>query len=103
TASPAQHPRATIFGGAALPNTNEGTEPATVILYGRRVSGGTTTSGSSFVPLVVTTGSFSDSSTINGCDFGGCAPASTPTGAESILGPIGLMGNTAAVVEQDAA
>jgi len=99
----AQQPAGISIGSGGLTIINEGTEPATVILYGRRVSGGTTTSGSSFVPLVVTTGSFSDSSTINGCDFGGCAPASTPTGAESILGPIGLMGNTAAVVEQDAA
>ena len=52
----AQQPAGISIGSGGLTIINEGTEPATVILYGRRVSGGTTISGSSFVPLVVTTG-----------------------------------------------
>ena len=100
----AQQPAGVSIGSGGLTIINEGSDPATVILYGRSVSGGTTSSGPSFVPLVVTTGTFSDSSMINGCDFGGCAPTNPPTGgAESILGPVGLMGSTAAIVEQDAA
>jgi hypothetical protein len=102
----AQQPAGLSIGSGGLTITNEGADPATVILFGRSIAGGTTSSGRDFVPLVVATGSFTPDSTINGCDVGGCTPLAPPAavgGAESILGPVGLMTDTAAIVEQDAA
>ncbi|HET9811090.1 MAG TPA: hypothetical protein VFP53_05275, partial [Sphingomicrobium sp.] len=86
-------------GDGGLTVTNGGTEPVTVIAYGRQVgSDGTTVDGAAFageVELGGAAGATSDS-TINGCSLGsacgGAPPESGPvTGAESILGPIGLM------------
>ena len=100
-----QQPAGLSVGSGGLTIINEGTDPATIILYGRQVVGGTINGGADFIPAVTRTGSFSTDSRVNGCDFGGCAPSAptTPIGAETILGPIGLMTNTAAIVKQDSA
>jgi hypothetical protein len=102
----ALQPAGLSIGSGGLTITNQGSDPATVIVYGRAIAGGVTSSGRDFVPLVIAIGTFTGDSRINGCDLGGCAPLAPPTtatGAESILGPVGLMTDTAAIVEQDAA
>ena len=94
------------MGDGGLTIVSSGSSPATVVLGGRQVtSGGIINSHNDFPPTVQFAGSggFSAQSAINGCSVAdGCAttqpppapPPPTPqTGAESILGPIGLMTN----------
>jgi hypothetical protein len=89
-------------GEGGLSIVNNGSDPATVIIYGRQqAADGSIVTGEAFLEDVqfAGTGGFSDNSTVNGCEVGGCesTPPEPPVppedipGAESILGPIGLM------------
>ncbi|HET7605102.1 MAG TPA: hypothetical protein VFK28_03410, partial [Sphingomicrobium sp.] len=66
-------PAGISVGDGGLTIVNEGAEPATVVLFGRAVSGGTTTGGDDFAEAVQTTGTFTGDSVLNGCPVGGCA------------------------------
>ena len=98
----AENPAGLTVGDGGLTVINLGNDPATVIVYGQQMnSDGTVVGGDAFVENVDFSGSggFSGDSSVNGCDVSGtCAGdggTETPgTGAESILGPIGLMGST---------
>ena len=98
----AENPAGLTVGDGGLTVINLGNDPATVIVYGQQMnSDGTVVGGDAFVQNVDFSGSggFSGDSSVNGCDVSGtCAGdggTETPgTGAESILGPIGLMGST---------
>jgi hypothetical protein len=100
-------PAGLTVGDAGLSVFNLGLDAASVIVSGRQVtSSGTVVDGSAFAKdvNVQSTGGFSSDSSVNGCSIGGCAepqpepepePEPTPVpevfGAESILGPVGLM------------
>ncbi|HVU30029.1 MAG TPA: hypothetical protein VHE36_06490, partial [Sphingomicrobium sp.] len=67
-------------GDGGLTIVNEGTEPATVIAFGRAVSDGVVTGGEEFAALVQPSGTFTTDSTVNNCPLGGCStPTPTPT------------------------
>lgn len=92
-------PAGLSVGDGGLTIINQGSDPATVVLYGRQVqSDGTVTGGEEFAAAVKFDGSggYTDSSRINGCNVaGGCTSQEAPIlGAESILGPIGMMSST---------
>jgi hypothetical protein len=93
----ADAPAGLTVGDGGLHIVNLGSDPATVILFGQQNSGGTITGGDEFFASVDFTGAggFTDNSTVNGCDVGGSCGADLPPGtiggAESILGPVGLM------------
>jgi len=90
-------PAGLTVGDGGLHIVNLGSDPATVILFGQQNSGGTVTTGDAFYDSVEFSGSggFTGNSAVNGCDVGnGCSPDVPPGtigGAESILGPVGLM------------
>ena len=102
-------PAGLTIGDGGLNIVNQGSEPATVIIFGHRQNAdGTTTGGDAFLDEVQFSGpgGFDNSSTVNGCDVDGCGPSGeTPGsigGVESILGPIGLMSDPAALASSGA-
>jgi hypothetical protein len=104
-----EEPAGLTVGDGGLTVVNEGTEPATVIIYGRQAnSDGTVTTGEEFAEGVEFAGNeeFADGSNVNGCDVGGgCGPEQPPVdggGVEVILGPIGLMEGPSALVSTEA-
>jgi hypothetical protein len=103
----ADNPAGISVGEGGLTIVNSGESPALAIVNGHQVGpGGQIAGGNDFLPTVAFEGDagFAEASTVNGCSIiSGCAlppppppPPPEPTfqfGAESILGPIGLMTN----------
>jgi hypothetical protein len=97
----AAQPAGITVGQGGLTIQPSGEQPITAIAYGQQFNAdGTFTGGREFVPLIdFGTGGpgYTEASTFNGCAVAGCPPlpppfSGTPTaGAESILGPIGVM------------
>jgi hypothetical protein len=94
-------------GDGGLTIVNEGADPATVIIYGQQVRGdGTVLSGDAFFDEVAFggEGGFDNVSNVNGCEVGGGCDLPEEggggfTGAEVILGPIGLMGSPSDIAD----
>ena len=91
----ATQPAGVAVGDGGMTVNNTGSDPATVVIYGRQTSSdGSVTEGPAFVEDVdfEGTGGYSGDSTVNGCAVGsGCAPEeAVPGGSESILGPVGM-------------
>jgi hypothetical protein len=89
-------------GDGGLSIVNDGSDPATVILFGRQQrNDGTIVTGDAFANDVQLSGpgGFSENSFVNGCDVSAACgepqpppvPPEEVPGVESILGPIGLM------------
>ena len=93
----AEEPAGLTVGSGGLSIVNNGSDEATVIIYGRQQGAdGSIVTGDAFYEEVefAGPGGFTDSSNVNGCEVsGGCTPDAPPFegGVESILGPIGLM------------
>jgi hypothetical protein len=104
----AEQPGGLTVGDGGLHIVNQGSDPATVILFGQQKGGnGTVVTGDDFFEQVDFTGEggFSGESAVNGCGVsGGCTPAQEEApvpGAESILGPVGLMNSPSAMSGSD--
>jgi len=107
----AGQPAGLTVGSGGLTIVNTGSDPAAVILSGRQVTGGNTVDGNTFAQnvQVQSPGGLTSDSSVNGCAIGGCTqpqpePQPTPPpqvlGAESILGPVGLVTSPANTTEQ---
>jgi hypothetical protein len=84
-------------GGLTIHST--GSAPAAIVAYGRKLNAdGSVSTGVDFLGQIIFDQSgagYSDGSQVNGCDIGAATCGALPQtpGAESILGPVGLMGD----------